>query len=83
MRVLAKLKMQGDFYNYKPAPTASGFLSGHALTHWTESSHDKRKMRNEMRMSPRTWRLVTKRYHLFNERHFTPRRQLGTGLFRR
>ncbi len=50
MRVLAKLKMQGDYYNYNQ-PTAVDFVRD-ASTMGLEAAIDKRKMWNEMRMSP-------------------------------
>ncbi|WP_368647281.1 copper resistance system multicopper oxidase [Castellaniella ginsengisoli] len=50
MRVLAKLKMQGDYYNYNQPTTVDFFrdVSGMGL----KAAVDKRKMWNEMRMSP-------------------------------
>jgi CopA family copper-resistance protein len=50
MRVLAKLKMQGDYYNYNQ-PTAIDFFRD-ASTIGLSAAIDKRKMWNEMRMSP-------------------------------
>lgn len=50
MRVLAKLKMQGDYYNYKQ-PTAVDFFQDASKTS-LKAAIDKRKMWNEMRMSP-------------------------------
>ncbi len=50
MRVLAKLKMQGDYYNYNQ-PTAIDFFQD-ASRIGLKAAVDKRKMWNEMRMSP-------------------------------
>lgn len=50
MRVLAKLKMQGDYYNYNQ-PTAIDFFQD-ASRDGLKAAIDKRKMWNEMRMSP-------------------------------
>lgn len=50
MRVLAKLKMQGDYYNYHQ-PTAVDFFREVSRI-GLKASIDKRKMWNEMRMSP-------------------------------
>lgn len=50
MRVLAKLKMQGDYYNYNQ-PTAVDFFRD-ASQMGLKAAVDKRKMWNEMRMSP-------------------------------
>ncbi|WP_449393248.1 copper resistance system multicopper oxidase [Eoetvoesiella caeni] len=50
MRVLAKLKMQGDYYNYNQ-PTAVDFFQD-ASRMGLKAAVDKRKMWNEMRMSP-------------------------------
>ncbi|AEC19638.1 copper-resistance protein, CopA family protein [Pusillimonas sp. T7-7] len=50
MRVLAKLKMQGDYYNYNQ-PTALDFFQDVSRT-GLKAAVDKRKMWNEMRMSP-------------------------------
>lgn len=50
MRVLAKLKMQGDYYNYNQ-PTVVDFFQD-ASQMGLKAAIDKRKMWNEMRMSP-------------------------------
>jgi len=50
MRVLAKLKTQGDYYNYNQ-PTAVDFFRD-ASRDGLKAAIDKRKMWNEMRMSP-------------------------------
>ncbi len=50
MRVLAKLKRQGDYYNYNQ-PTAVDFFQD-ASKMSLKAAIDKRKMWNEMRMSP-------------------------------
>ncbi len=50
MRVLAKLKMQGDYYNYNQ-PTAVDFFQDVSKIGF-KAAVDKRKMWNEMRMSP-------------------------------
>ncbi len=50
MRVLAKLKTQGDYYNYNQ-PTAVDFFQDASRT-GLKAAVDKRKMWNEMRMSP-------------------------------
>lgn len=50
MRVLAKLKMQGDYYNYNQ-PTAVDFFRD-VSDMGVKAAVDKRKMWNEMRMSP-------------------------------
>src|SRR5699024_780156 len=50
MRVLAKLKMQGDYYNYNQ-PTAVDFFQD-AARDSLKGALEKRKMWNEMRMSP-------------------------------
>jgi len=50
MRVLAKLKMQGDYYNINQ-PTAVDFFRDVARM-GPRAAFDKRKMWNEMRMSP-------------------------------
>ena len=50
MRVLAKLKMQGDYYNYSQ-PTALDFFRD-VSTEGLGAAIGKRKMWNEMRMSP-------------------------------
>ncbi|MEC8408800.1 MAG: copper resistance system multicopper oxidase, partial [Pseudomonadota bacterium] len=50
MRVLAKLKMQGDYYNYNQ-PTAVDFFQD-ASRIGLKAAIDKRKMWNKMRMSP-------------------------------
>ncbi|NYT70627.1 copper resistance system multicopper oxidase [Pusillimonas noertemannii] len=50
MRVLAKLKMQGDYYNYN-RPTAVDFFRDVSQTS-LGAALDKRKMWNEMRMNP-------------------------------
>lgn len=50
MRVLAKLKMQGDYYNYNQ-PTVVDFFND-ASKDGVKSAIDKRKMWNQMRMSP-------------------------------
>lgn len=50
MRVLSKLKMQGDYYNYNQ-PTAIDFFEDASRT-GLKAAIDKRKMWNEMRMSP-------------------------------
>lgn len=50
MRVLAKLKMRGDYYNYNQ-PTAVDFFQD-ASQMGLKAAIDKRKMWNEMRMSP-------------------------------
>ncbi|PLC52793.1 copper resistance protein CopA [Pollutimonas nitritireducens] len=50
MRVLAKLKMQGDYYNYNQ-PTAIDFFQD-VSRDGLKAAIDKRKMWNEMRMSP-------------------------------
>src|SRR3546814_9928239 len=50
MRVLAKLKMQGDYYNYNQ-PTAVDFFQD-VSRDGLKAAVDKRKMWNELRMSP-------------------------------
>ena len=50
MRVLAKLKTQGDYYNYNQ-PTAVDFFQDVSRM-GLKAAMDKRKMWNEMRMSP-------------------------------
>ena len=50
MRVFAKLKTQSDYYNYNQ-PTAADFF-GDASRNGLKAAIDKRKMWNEMRMSP-------------------------------
>ncbi|MDT3736810.1 MAG: copper resistance system multicopper oxidase [Denitratisoma sp.] len=50
MRVFAKLKMQSDYYNYN-RPTAADFF-GDVSRNGLKAAIDKRKMWNEMRMSP-------------------------------
>ncbi|MEO6983968.1 MAG: copper resistance system multicopper oxidase [Paralcaligenes sp.] len=50
MSVLAKLKVQGDYYNYNQ-PTAVDFFRD-ASRDGLKAAIDKRKMWNEMRMSP-------------------------------
>ncbi|MBO9353738.1 copper resistance system multicopper oxidase [Bordetella petrii] len=50
MRVLAKLKMQGDYYNYNQ-PTAADFFQD-ASRAGLRAALDRRKMWNEMRMNP-------------------------------
>lgn len=50
MRVLAKLKMQGDYYNYNQ-PTAVDFFRD-VSDMGLKAAVNKRKMWNEMRMSP-------------------------------
>lgn len=50
MRVLAKLKMQGDYYNYQQ-PTALDFLRD-ASRKGLGAALDERRMWNDMRMSP-------------------------------
>ncbi|MHB1077511.1 copper resistance system multicopper oxidase [Thiobacillus sp.] len=50
MRVLAKLKMQGDYYNYNQ-PTAADFFRD-VSRNGLKAAIDTRKMWNEMRMSP-------------------------------
>ncbi|MDH4192367.1 MAG: copper resistance system multicopper oxidase, partial [Betaproteobacteria bacterium] len=50
MRVLAKLKTQGDYYNFNE-PTVGGFLREVSAEGWRRAV-DKRRMWNEMRMSP-------------------------------
>ncbi len=50
MRVLAKLKMQGDYYNYNQ-PTVVDFLQDVSADS-LKGALEKRKMWNEMRMSP-------------------------------
>lgn len=50
MRVLKKLKMQGDYYNYSQ-PTAVQFLQD-VSKNGLSAAMDDRKMWNEMRMSP-------------------------------
>ncbi|TFL13494.1 copper resistance system multicopper oxidase [Pusillimonas caeni] len=50
MRVLAKLKMQGDYYNYNQ-PTAVDFFRD-ASKIGLKAAIEKRQMWNEMRMSP-------------------------------
>jgi len=50
MRVLAKLKMQGDYYNFNQ-PTAVGFFRDVA-NEGLGAALDKREMWNQMRMSP-------------------------------
>jgi CopA family copper-resistance protein len=50
MRVLAKLKMQGDYYNYNQ-PTAADFFRD-VSRDGLKAAIDKRRMWNEMRMSP-------------------------------
>ncbi|MBI5006055.1 MAG: copper resistance system multicopper oxidase [Nitrosomonadales bacterium] len=50
MRVFAKLKLQGDYYNYNQ-PTAAGFLRD-ASRNGLASALDRREMWNQMRMSP-------------------------------
>lgn len=50
MRVLAKLKMQGDYYNYNQ-PTAVNFFQDVSRM-GLEAALGKRQMWNEMRMSP-------------------------------
>lgn len=50
MRVFAKLKMQGDYYNYNQ-PTATGFLRD-ASRNGLASALERREMWNQMRMSP-------------------------------
>jgi CopA family copper-resistance protein len=50
MRVLAKLKMQGDYYNYNQ-PTAADFFQD-VSRDGLKAAIDKRKMWNGMRMSP-------------------------------
>src|SRR5690554_4056939 len=50
MRVLAKLKMQGDYYNYNQ-PTAVDFFQDVSRM-GLKAAMDKRKMWNKMRMSP-------------------------------
>ena len=50
MRVLTKLKMQGDYYNYNQ-PTVVDFFQN-ASRDGLKAAIDKRKMWNEMRMSP-------------------------------
>ncbi len=50
MSVLAKLKTQGDYYNYNQ-PTVVGFFRD-ASRDGVKAAIDKRKMWNEMRMSP-------------------------------
>ncbi len=50
MRVFAKLKMQGDYYNYNQ-PTAADFFRD-VSRNGLKAAIDTRKMWNEMRMSP-------------------------------
>lgn len=50
MRILAKLKVQGDYYNYNQ-PTVVDFFQD-ASRDGLKAAIDKRKMWNEMRMSP-------------------------------
>ena len=50
MRVFAKLKMQGDYYNYNQ-PTAADFFRD-VSRDGLKAAIDKRRMWNEMRMSP-------------------------------
>lgn len=50
MRVLSKLKAQGDYYNYNK-PTAVDFFRD-VSEHGMRAAMDKRQMWNEMRMSP-------------------------------
>ncbi|WP_343838601.1 copper resistance system multicopper oxidase [Castellaniella ginsengisoli] len=50
MRVLAKLKMQGDYYNYNQPTTIDFFQDASQIG--LKAAIDKRKMWNEMRMSP-------------------------------
>jgi CopA family copper-resistance protein len=50
MRVLTKLKIQGDYYNYTQ-PTVVDFFRDVSREGWT-SAMDKRRMWNQMRMNP-------------------------------
>ncbi|WP_319640917.1 copper resistance system multicopper oxidase, partial [Ralstonia pickettii] len=50
MRVLTKLKIQGDYYNYNQ-PTVVDFFRDVSREGWT-SAMDKRRMWNQMRMNP-------------------------------
>ncbi len=50
MRVLAKLKMQGDYYNYNQTTAVEFFQDASQMG--LKAAVEKRKMWNEMRMSP-------------------------------
>jgi len=50
MRVLAKLKVQGDYYNYNQSTAVDFFQDASQMG--LKAAIDKRKMWNEMRMSP-------------------------------
>ena len=79
MRVFGKLKMQGDYYNYNQ-PTAADFfrdVSHNGLC----SALNKRKMWNEMRMSPSDLAVVSGYTYTYLLNGTTPTGN-WTGLFR-
>lgn len=79
MRVFEKLKMQSDYYNYNQ-PTATDFFRDVANDGLT-SAFDKRRMWNEMRMSPTDLADVSAATYTYLMNGATPNGN-WTGLFR-
>jgi CopA family copper-resistance protein len=80
MRVLAKLKVQSDYYNFNQL-TAPGFFRDVA-NDGLRAAKDKRKMWNEMRMSPTDLQDISAYTYTYLVNGTTPAGN-WTGLFRR
>ncbi len=80
MRVFAKLKTQSDYYNFNQ-PTAANFF-GDVSRNGLKAATDKRKMWNEMRMSPTDLADISGYTYTFLLNGHTPDGN-WTGLFRR
>jgi len=79
MRVLAKLKTQSDYYNFSQ-PTAAGFFRDVSREGWSRAM-DKRRMWNEMRMSPADLADISAYTYTYLTNGVTPAGN-WTGIFR-
>ncbi len=79
MRVFSKLKMQGDYYNYNQ-PTVVDFFKDVSKDGF-KSALDKRKMWNEMRMSPTDLADISAATYTYLMNGSTPAAN-WTGIFR-
>jgi CopA family copper-resistance protein len=79
MRVLSKLKMQSDYYNFNQ-PTAADFFHDVSRKGF-KTAFDSRKMWNEMRMSPTDLADISAYTYTYLMNGTTPARN-WTGLFR-
>ena len=79
MRVMMKLKMQSDYYNFNQ-PTVAGFFSDIAQDGWS-AALSKRRMWNEMRMNPTDLADISGHTYTYLMNGSAPSRN-WTGLFK-